>query len=105
MIPTGFQVELLDYEDNSKITYRLIEPTYGERYLGAGFSHGERRIYTERVLTEGGNGRDTVSIESPIGNAIRNGNVGEDIEYISPSGIKMRFKILRFFELFTLEEK
>ena len=52
MIPTGFQVELLDYEDNSKITYRLIEPTYGERYLGAGFSHGERRIYTERVLTE-----------------------------------------------------
>ena len=37
MIPTGFQVELLDYEDNSKITYRHIEPTYGERYLGAGF--------------------------------------------------------------------
>ena len=98
MIPIGSTVELLDYEDNSTISYRLIEPSYGVRYVGAGFVNGERTIYTRRELVEGGDGLETISTESPLGERIRNGKAGDIIEYNGPSGYPVKFKILKVTE-------
>ncbi len=94
-IDVGCIVTLYDYTENEKVTYEIIGQTIKTHYIGGGWdNHGNYGFRSKVVLDHGGNGIDTISLESPLGKLLKGKDVGDIIRYQAPNGVIEKFKIL-----------
>ncbi len=87
-------VKLWDYANKEILTYRIIEQSMKTHYIGGDVHVGHYYMKSEQVLSLGGDGFDTISLNSRLGKAIEGRNLGDTVSYTRDDGIKEKFRII-----------
>lgn len=90
-IKIGDTVKLLDYYDNSEVSYTIILSHSETKYSAMGYNTTN---YSHTIITSDADGISTISDESPIGKALLGRKIGDDISYNVPHGDKQKFKVI-----------
>ena len=94
-VKEGIQVVLYDFTYDEEVTYEIVSQNFTTQYTGFSFNEdGKYEPVSEKVLSAGGDGINTVSIESPLGKALKGHQINDIITYKNLSGQEERFRIV-----------
>ena len=91
-------VRLWDYSSKEELEYRVVSQTMKTHYTESNFYEGHYYFKSEQILSSGGNGIETISLRSKLGEAIKGKNVGAIVSYANDDGLKEKFKIIGISE-------
>ena len=94
MIDIGKTVKLYDFAENEEVCYKIVSTSYKYRYVGRDFDSYDYQYQVEQVLSEGGNGLDSISLESELGSALYGKDVGDIVQFTNRMGETEKFKVL-----------
>ena len=94
-VKEGMQVVLYDFTYDEEVTYEMVSQNFTTQYTGFSFDEdGKYEPVSKKFLSTGGNGINTVSIESPLGKALKGHQIDDIITYKNLSGQEERFRIV-----------
>lgn len=86
-------VRLMDLSEGDELVFEVVPQKKKTHYFGGNGAYGSY-MPSEQVLDSGGNGIDTISLESPLGQALKGKHAGDIVEYKNPMGNMERYQII-----------
>ena len=93
-IKENLYVRLWDYTNKESLEYKIVAQSMKTHYIGGDVYAGHYFMKSEQELASGGNGFETISLKSKLGEALNGKSVGQNVSYERDDGVSERFKII-----------
>ncbi len=93
-IKENLYVRLWDYANKESLEYKIVAQSMKTHYIGGDVYAGHYFMKSEQELASGGNGFETISLKSKLGEAIHGKCLGQKVSYVRDDGVRESFKII-----------